>query len=216
MSDSEDDAPGDIPAWFMTYSDVITLLMTFFILLLTFSTTEPEKFERVSSNMSGAASATGILGAVHTHMDHDSWTERVRPRSARIAMDGSEIPPMQKHDESKGAGLQGPTEEEAKIDAMRCHELLIKIERLSKDNTSLTEWGQRFLLELSGQLRSLPVHCSIQFSSRGGSETAIVMAELLTQQLGVRPGHVALSYSSNVESDMIQIVIERYEENKDG
>ena len=30
--------PDEIPAWFMTYSDVITLLMTFFILLLTFAT----------------------------------------------------------------------------------------------------------------------------------------------------------------------------------
>ena len=41
---------GEIPAWFMTYSDVITLLMTFFILLLTFSTTEPERFEKVRSS----------------------------------------------------------------------------------------------------------------------------------------------------------------------
>ena len=37
----------DIPAWFMTYSDVITLLMTFFILLLTFATTEPERFRKI-------------------------------------------------------------------------------------------------------------------------------------------------------------------------
>ena len=44
-------SPGsaEVPTWFMTYSDVITLLMTFFILLLTFATNEPESFERMHS-----------------------------------------------------------------------------------------------------------------------------------------------------------------------
>ena len=39
--------PDDVPLWFMTYSDVITLMMTFFILLLTFSTSDPERFEQM-------------------------------------------------------------------------------------------------------------------------------------------------------------------------
>ena len=37
----------DVPAWVMTFSDVITLLMTFFILLLTFATNTPETFDRL-------------------------------------------------------------------------------------------------------------------------------------------------------------------------
>ena len=56
------DKPDDIPAWFMTYSDVITLLMTFFILLMTFATNEPERFERMQVSMFGGSGATGLAG----------------------------------------------------------------------------------------------------------------------------------------------------------
>ncbi len=67
----------DIPAWFMTYSDVITLLMTFFILLLTFSTTEPERFEKVRATTFSAGGATGLIGKTIEGPDDDSWVNRV-------------------------------------------------------------------------------------------------------------------------------------------
>ena len=51
----------DIPEWIVTYSDTITLLMTFFILLLTFATSEPEKFQQLQSVMFGGSRATGMV-----------------------------------------------------------------------------------------------------------------------------------------------------------
>ena len=56
------DPPEDVPLWFMTYSDVITLMMTFFILLLTFATNEPERFEQMKISVFGASGASGIAG----------------------------------------------------------------------------------------------------------------------------------------------------------
>ena len=44
----------------MTFSDVITLLMTFFILLLTFATNEPESFSRIETSMFGGG-GTGTI-----------------------------------------------------------------------------------------------------------------------------------------------------------
>ena len=89
------DPPGDIPAWFMTYSDVITLLMTFFILLLTFATTEPERFEKsVSSTFSAGGAATGTAGKKLDGNNFDSFINRLRPPAARIAMRGAEMPPI--------------------------------------------------------------------------------------------------------------------------
>ena len=61
--------PDDIPAWFMTYSDVITLLMTFFILLLTFSTTEPERFEKVQTAVHQSGGASSMVGPVSEGID---------------------------------------------------------------------------------------------------------------------------------------------------
>ena len=49
-----------IPSWFLTYTDVITLLMTFFILLLTFATSEPEFLSKVQVVAFGGGGSTGV------------------------------------------------------------------------------------------------------------------------------------------------------------
>ncbi len=84
----------DVPAWFMTYSDVITLLMTFFILLLTFSTNEPEFLDTIRISMFGGTGATGVAGVREDGMERDSYVVRVRPSLARMVMRGSEMPPI--------------------------------------------------------------------------------------------------------------------------
>ena len=75
---------GDVPVWFMTYSDVITLLMTFFILLLTFASSEPEKFRRMQSVMFGGASGTGSAGGELDALDNDAYVLRQRPPASRF------------------------------------------------------------------------------------------------------------------------------------
>ena len=55
----ESGAPG-CPAWMLTYSDTVTLLCTFFILLLTFSSFDDEDF-KVLSNSLGGMSKPGIF-----------------------------------------------------------------------------------------------------------------------------------------------------------
>ncbi|MDG2469722.1 MAG: flagellar motor protein MotB [Pirellulaceae bacterium] len=51
-----------VPAWFLTYCDVIILLMTFFVLLLTFASTEPERFEQIQKTLFSGAGSTGLVG----------------------------------------------------------------------------------------------------------------------------------------------------------
>ncbi len=42
------------PFWLVTFSDMVTLLMVFFILILSFSTIQLEKFKGAMSSMKGA------------------------------------------------------------------------------------------------------------------------------------------------------------------
>jgi chemotaxis protein MotB len=49
------------PAWMVTYSDLVTLLLTFFVLLLSMANTDPIKFLKVANSM---RSAFGIIGNV--------------------------------------------------------------------------------------------------------------------------------------------------------
>ena len=56
MSDAEDDGPEDpgVPAWVMTFADLMSLLMCFFVLLLAFSEMDAQKFKQLAGSMKQA------------------------------------------------------------------------------------------------------------------------------------------------------------------
>lgn len=55
-----DDQPKGAPDWIVTFTDMMGLLLTFFILLLTFSTLEEGKFSRAVGSIQGAFRAVTI------------------------------------------------------------------------------------------------------------------------------------------------------------
>jgi len=46
--------PGDIPSWLMTYGDLMSLLLVFFVLLVSFSTIQETKFHEAADSLRGA------------------------------------------------------------------------------------------------------------------------------------------------------------------
>ncbi len=58
MGQVEDDPPAGAPDWIVTFADMISLLVTFFILLLTFSSMEENEAFQVKGNIIGT---TGVL-----------------------------------------------------------------------------------------------------------------------------------------------------------
>jgi chemotaxis protein MotB len=54
MEPEEDDGPPGVPAWVVTFADLMSLLLTFFILLLSFSSTQTAKFEAIAGAMKNA------------------------------------------------------------------------------------------------------------------------------------------------------------------
>ncbi|MEE4277776.1 MAG: flagellar motor protein MotB [Halieaceae bacterium] len=53
-SDNDDDAPPGSPAWMATFADLMSLLMCFFVLLLSFSEMDVEKFKQIAGSMANA------------------------------------------------------------------------------------------------------------------------------------------------------------------
>lgn len=204
----------DIPAWFMTYSDVITLLMTFFILLLTFATTEPEKFDQARVSSFGRSSASGVAGKIHKGLDMRSWVERVRPRAARIAMQGSEMPPLIEYPAASpaGRGLKAPDDKESKKDVMTTNSFQVRLDPFVNSNANLTPKGVQMARMIANQLRALPVHCAIEFSDVELSDRTTRFLTHLYDVEKVRPGQVGVGYSESVDSDSIRFVIERFEQ----
>jgi len=60
MAKKEKKAATGAPAWMVTFSDMVTLLLTFFVLLLSMSTTDQVKFHNASDSLAGAF---GVLGS---------------------------------------------------------------------------------------------------------------------------------------------------------
>ncbi|MFT5300121.1 MAG: chemotaxis protein MotB [Mariniblastus sp.] len=222
--------PGDdIPAWFMTYSDVITLLMTFFILLLTFATTEPERFEKSVSSTFSKGAATGTAGAKLDGMVKDSFVNRLRPPAARIAMRGAEMPPIDRAPASAtfGAGLRSLTEEESKPNELTSHGFKVPISKMFDSQGELTSAGRMICKMMSKQLLELPFQAAVQFSNPKDAPKLAGMMSYLFDIEKTRPGQVAMSLvkggsstgsgstkiAKPLESSMIRISIRRFSEN---
>jgi len=55
--DKEEEFPMGAPMWIVTFTDMISLLLTFFIMLLTFSSMETEKMKQAAGNLAGGFGA---------------------------------------------------------------------------------------------------------------------------------------------------------------
>ena len=62
---AQDDEPG-VPGWVVTYGDMMSLLLTFFVLLISFSTVKEEEFNRAIASVKGAL---GVLPRELTFLD---------------------------------------------------------------------------------------------------------------------------------------------------
>ena len=67
MEEQEDDSPG-IPAWVMTFADLMSLLMCFFVLLLSFSEIDAQKFKQIAGELSKAFGVQRDIAALDIPM----------------------------------------------------------------------------------------------------------------------------------------------------
>ena len=177
------DPPKDIPAWLMTFSDVITLLMTFFILLLTFATSEPEKFERMQVAMFGGGGATGVAGEPHGPLEKDSVLSRVRPRSGRMTVRGSEMPPIDSDPSysSLAKGLAGLEESERRQPSMS-HAIQMPLKLLLAEDDSISALGRQRMRMIARHLRKDPFQLSIQVATTEDITQAVALALHLVRE----------------------------------
>ena len=82
------------PAWMNTYGDMVTLLLTFFVLLFSFSTIDAHKWEQIVYSMSGApyvaVQALDPDEVIAEAMDGDTWNPTAVITPAPSATNGAE------------------------------------------------------------------------------------------------------------------------------
>ena len=207
---------GEIPAWFMTYSDVITLMMTFFILLLTFASNEPEFFAKVQMVSFGGGGSTGSASEAKDMLDNDALILRQRPNSAAISVRGSETPALHAEPalESVSRGLKSLDNPDLLADANRV-KIEANLSMMRDENGEITEQAVTQLRMLAAQLKAQPLTLQILVSDADQADFCVQMAAILTDAngLGVVPGQapgrvaVGIADPSQVRGGRIQYLL---------
>ena len=208
------DTSGEVPLWFVTYSDVITLMMTFFILLLTFATSEPETFEQMKTTFFGGQGATGVAGQKVEAVENDALVMRYRPETSRITTRGSEEPPINEdpHLTSLAKGLEG-------LDADREHSLSVSysvsvfLRLLTTGDGELTPLGKQRMRMLARQLAKGTHDLALRVEREDDLPKAISMGMHLTDELGVPLGRasVGLTHQSGDDGRVDIILTRRFQ-----
>ena len=94
MARPPEEPPAGAPEWMVTYSDSVTLLVTFFVLMLTFSSMDEEAFRMFADRLVGFGRKGVMTGK--TDSDRNALTDRERMVLGRITDEGSDMPGMRK------------------------------------------------------------------------------------------------------------------------
>ena len=206
--------PDEVPLWFMTYSDVITLMMTFFILLLTFATSEPEKFEQMKIAVFGSSGAPGIAGKKVEGLENDSWAMRVRPRASRMTDRGAEMPPVDKEDsaESTRDGLSG-LEEEDRRQIVNFLTVIVPGNSLGSTDGDLYDYGRHNMKLLANMIRTRS--CEVVFEVSGSNQLnrALACIQFLyhDQEIPADKLSVCQDDFQDLNGENIRMVLRNYE-----
>lgn len=111
-SPPEDAPPAGAPGWIVTFTDMMSLLLTFFILLLTFSSTETQKLKELAGALS---SSLGAIAPIDAPTRRDA-AGNVSDSARANAVDG-DVAPSLRPDQAKEAirGIQAQKRYRTKI-----------------------------------------------------------------------------------------------------
>jgi flagellar motor protein MotB len=206
--------PDDVPLWFTTYSDVITLMMTFFILLLTFATSEPERFEQMKIAVFGSSGAPGIVGQKLAGTEKDSWSMRVRPRSARLTDRGAELPPVNGagSSESVKEGLAGLEDEQTR-QIVNLMTVVVPGNSLGSSTGELYDYGQHNMKMLANMIRTKS--CEVVFEVSGGNQLnrALACIQFLYHDQAIPADQLSVCQDRfpDLSNDNIRMILRNYE-----
>ncbi|MBN2512622.1 MAG: hypothetical protein JXB18_06760 [Sedimentisphaerales bacterium] len=82
----EDDGGGEVPAWMLTFSDCMTLLLTFFVLLMSFASFDKDTIPALGEIFSKAFPGVGLFGG----SVEKSMMQKNQSPTAQISKEGSE------------------------------------------------------------------------------------------------------------------------------
>ena len=177
-----------------------TLLMTFFILLLTFASSEPEKFERMKLTAFGDGGSDGVVGKKSDSLDRESSTFRYRPEKAKLTRHGSETAPTESDisTDSASAGMKDLEDPSGLAEFQRLRFSTSKNSLLNSEG-KLTQLGQERVALIARHLSKRNMRLSVTVPSISDLGPGVQLAHDMTYTFGVPIGSVAVGVISAEE-----------------
>ena len=189
-------------SWLITYCDMITLLITFFICIVTFASKENGKQQhpRKRDSLLYGTNGTGIAGGKQISMNHDSILWRQLPISAQPERSGSEMPPLYSDPELDAANkalnlLEGPT-----IGTLAdSYAMRVPFGLVFTADGKLSPSGVELLGHVASNLRRLPYDIDLQVDDPKNLPRAVTAAQDLVNKEGLAPYRIGVGYRSSPE-----------------
>src|SRR5437588_12873982 len=105
MARRKDAGHGGGHGWFVTFADLMGLLVAFFVMLVAFSTQDQKKLQIVAGSM---REAFGVQTAVRYSgvIDVDGLPQRPKPKNASLKEDSKASASPEDHDQNRNKGIR--------------------------------------------------------------------------------------------------------------
>ncbi len=205
-----DEAPG-APEWMVTFSDCMTLLLTFFVLLLSFSSFDDKVFRKLDKTFGDALPFVSPL----VKRDKDSFFEAVKFVYAEEPDIGSEKPTLQ---EGRGNNAKRQTEPRNFYD--RKVFLVPSSQVFWSRGSTISLSGRRALSNLADFLKQVDNRIVVSETSADtptlgdelGLARALAIMDYLTTKRGLDENHFNISAAANLSEDNRKAVLSQMPE----
>jgi flagellar motor protein MotB len=199
--------------WIVTYSDMVTLLMTFFICIITFGTRETENYIPSKGTLVGTADGSGVMGAIaKTSLQRDAVVWRPRYQHARLSANGSEIAPMYKDPSPEtAASILRALEDAAAGRLSDDFVIRLPLALLFEKEDRLSASGVRVLHAIAVNLRELPYDLRFQVGRDEDIARAVKICGLFMMCERYEPARLAVGTrpATGGDSESLWLVLAR-------
>jgi hypothetical protein len=189
----EEGGGGHGAKWIVTYSDMITLLMTLFIVIVTFGSKDQDKHSKKLDSVVGGAGGTGAAGPTGQGVGKDSVLVRISPLS-RMVYKGSSTPPMYSDPYPAAASAAMKALEEKPLGKLSDNfAFRVPNDFLFDSAGKLSPSGMTLLRTVANSVRPLPYDVQIRVASKARASAAAKVAQYLFANASLQPWRIAVA-----------------------
>jgi chemotaxis protein MotB len=173
---------GGAPMWMVTYGDSITLLLTFFVMLLTFSTPNKESMDNLSRGIMQGSRQVALFSGPADRTDFVTMPRRLA--ESRLDDRGAESPPMAKEDPISELKQQFESMDISQLKVLQGGRVIrIPTVELFGTGSELTDDGRQVLENVVKVLRARRYSVVVRVEARTGPEQSLRLGMLVTEYL---------------------------------